>query len=181
MNKKTIIIIISIIAVFVVSSVFIKRNENSSYADKESNFTIELPSSWNLINRSVTINGSNTLFSNGSSTIVIKKFNRTDKVEEAIRFMGKDEFYVFLSDQVMSEIDGYKVLATSTVMINNLPFYAVDANYVGKNTQKEVSQKLYIVLGEKSYYIIGVDVYTELVPKFENEINKIINSFKITL
>jgi hypothetical protein len=180
MNKKTIIIIISLIAAFAIGFMLVNKDSITSYTDKESNFTIELPSSWNIVNRDVSVNGSNSLFSNGSSTITIKKFNRTDKVEQAIKFMGKDEFNIFLSDQVMSEIDGYKIQATSTVIINNLPFYAVNANYVGKNTQKDVTQKLYIVLNEKSYYIIGVDVYTELMSKFENEIDKIINSFKIT-
>jgi hypothetical protein len=179
MNKKILITAILLVLAIAIS-IYVKSNKTTSYSDTASTYTISAPKDWVMLDSSNATTTSNLALSNGSSTITVKRFDRTERVEEAIRFMGKDEFYVFLTDQIKSEIDGYQLVSTSTVKINNLDFYKAQATYVGKKTQKEVTQYAYFILGDTAYYIIGIDVYTEILDKSIVDINRIVNTFTLS-
>jgi hypothetical protein len=175
-NIKSITIITITVVVLIVLSVF---NTQRTHTDIISKYSIQLPWGWDVIRDVHATTTSDILFGDGESTIAVKRFDRTEPVENAINFMGKDEFMVFLSDQLKLDIEGYNIISTSTVKIGDKEFYALDSKYVGRTTQKDVTSKAYIILTDSSYYILGVDVYSESWDKKKDAIIKSINTFKL--
>ncbi len=168
MKKYIIIVIIAIAAVLLI----VRFNTQD--------FSIVLGDGWKLVEKSNSSTTSNTLYSNGSSTIVIKQYKRTESVNQAINFMGNQEFGNFLADQIKMDIGNqYEITSTSSIMINGVNFLEVDAKYIAPKTKKEVTQKTYIVIGDKAYYIIGTDIYTEILNQNLGQIETIINTFKL--
>jgi hypothetical protein len=177
--KKNIITVFIIIVALVIVGLVKFINTSRVYNDATDNFSVELPRSWKVVDSLYSTTTTNVQFSNGSSTIAIKRFDRTESVERAIAFMGEKEFLVFLIDQLREDIKGYEVVATSTIQIGSFNFLKVSGKYIGQKTQKEVIQNAYIILNTKDYYIIGVDVYTDVWVNEQDSIFKIINSFKV--
>lgn len=177
MKKYIIIAVVVIIAALLVVR-FNTRGE--VYSDNTSNFSIVLDNGWKLLDKGNSSTTSSTLFGNGSSTIVVKKFDRTDSVNQAISFMGNQEFGNFLAEQIKMDIGNqYEITATSSIMINGISFLEVDAKYIAPKTKKEVTQKTYITINDKAYYIIGTDIYTDILNQNLGQIEKIINTFKL--
>lgn len=175
-NIKPIIVVVATVLILVVASVF---NSQRTHVDEISKYSIQLPWGWSVTNEVHATTTSDTLFGDGESTIVVKRFDRTEKVENAINFMGKGEFMVFLTDQLKADINGYTVVSTSTVKIGDKEYYKLDSKYNGRTSQKEVVSNAYIILTDSSYYIIGTDVYLESWDKKKGDIIKSINTFKL--
>ncbi|MES3031555.1 MAG: hypothetical protein V4697_04065 [Patescibacteria group bacterium] len=150
------------------------------YINNDFKFSLFLPKGWKQTASSPsTAPKSTTVFSNGSSTIVVKKFPRTLESAKAISFMGENEFKKFIADGLREEISGYQVIATSTVNIQGREYYKVIGSYTGKQSQKQVTQHVYVGLTEESYYVIGVDVYNELWAVNKDAISASLSTLKL--
>lgn len=145
-----------------VKEVKVSLLESKPYINNDSKFSLYLPKGWKLLDKSSSETESNDFFTNGSSTLVVKRYIRGEASEKAIAFMGEEEFHAFLADQLKEDIKGYAPVSTSTVMINGVKYYKVIGGYTGGGTKKPVTHYAYITVLKDSYYIIGADVYTEL-------------------
>lgn len=182
-NKITIIVIllIALISIIVFSSQSGKTKslQENEYKDDKAHFSIFLPEKWNVLDSSNATNTSSTLFSNGSSTIVVKRFERTDKVDQAIKFMGEDQFMVFMTDQLAIDIDGYKLISTTTEIIGQDKYFKALGSYTGKGSKKDVNQYSYIRIVPDAYYLIGVDIYNDVPEKDQYIIFKSIETLRL--
>lgn len=185
MNKNKITIIAILLIVLISVLVFFGQSNNTQslqkmeYKDDKAKFSIYLPEKWTILDSSNATNTSSTLFSNGSSTIVVKRFERTDKVEQAINFMGEDQFMVFMTDQLAADIDGYKLISTTTEIIGQDKYFKALGGYTGKGSKKDVNQYSYIKIVSDAYYLIGVDIYEDIPKKSQNIIFESIKTLKL--
>jgi hypothetical protein len=177
-NKVIVGILIALVLSAIVFKV-VREKVFVTYTDQVSKFSIDLPRDWTLRDKTNSTATTSTQFGNDSMTIVVKRFSRTEITEQALRFMGEDEFMNFLTDQLREDIDGYVVVATSSEMINNISYFTINGSYTGKQSKKEVTQKTYIHINKEAYYIIGIDVYKDIWEKNMGEINKIILTLKL--
>lgn len=133
-----------------------------AYTDKDAQFSINLPKGWKILTNTYQASTSNVLFGNGSSTIIVKRYERTDKVEQALENLKTvKEFYAFIMLGIEEDIQGYTTVATSTATIGGLSAYRVTGSYVGPQSKKQVTQYAYVVLTDKNYYLIGADMYAD--------------------
>lgn len=158
----------------------------NSYIDNNSKFKINLPIGWTVQDVASSTSSSNTWFhdvskeeTRGAMTLVIGRFERTSSMDKSIKEFGEAGFVEEMSKQVRSGINQYSVISTSTIMINEVPYYLTVGSYVGGKTNKKVIQYTYLTLTDSAYYLIGIDTYEEIWEKNKEIIFESVSTLKL--
>lgn len=193
MNKKNLIFGI-IIIVALVGGVFYKvkygktllGSSTQLYADKTVGFSIQLPKDWAMLDKSVATTSAEVWFKNpkalpgeDGASMVVGRYDRNELSDKLISQIGDEKFIFALAADITSRINKYALVATSTEVVNGRLFTKIEGEYEGLNSSKKVKQFLYLNLADGAYYLIGVDVYTDLLPKLETGIMNSVKSFKM--
>lgn len=152
--------------------------QGTPYTDASSKFSIYLPLQWSLKAKSNSTSTSDSVFSNGASTMTVKRFPRTDQVEQVVSSRGSDAFLSIVADNLKTEISGYSVTATSSVVINGQKYYKVSGKYVGQSSKKEVIQYIYLALSKDAYYLVGFDIYSDAWAQAKDALLESVSTFR---
>jgi hypothetical protein len=194
-GKKKLVAVVVIILILIAAVVIFKNSsrnivnsniEEIAYVNDASKFSINLPKGWTKIDESVTASSTDTWFGNQSATqeergssIVIRRFEREDRMNEIISQLGSDFFLDALANNMVSGINKYALVATSTENINGRTYRVYKGTYEGLGSSRQATQYIYLNLRDDAYYMIGIDIYTDALPKLEAPIMESIKTFKV--
>lgn len=163
----------------------IKSNKNTSllqqslYTDIDSRFSIHLPSGWSLSGKENSTTTITSRFSNASSTMFVSKYPRSKEIEGVIEKLGPGGLLDIIVNNIASGLNQYKLISTQSTNINGTTYRQVISTYVGIKTKKQITQYIYLTLQKDSYYLIGIDVYSDIWDKNKEPILESMNSFKL--
>ncbi len=160
--------------------------QNSIYTDQLGYFSLELPSGWKEVDsiygtttETVLFSGSGVNEQDVGTRITVNKYERTKKVDNAIKIYTEEGFSQLIANDVKFGLNEYKELSNATTSIQGRMFYVIKGTYVGIKSRREVTQYLYITHTSDSYYLIGIDVYSDLWAANEDEVLRSIDTFKL--
>ncbi len=198
-NKKGIVIGIIILLLIVAGIVYAMKGNKSDapvtadasvlqevpYTDQIGKFSINLPTDWIKVDQSVTASSSDTWFGNPKAlpgeegaSIVIRRFESSPAMKQLVDQLGADQFLDGIMENMRMGINKYTLVSTSTTDINGRVFRITKGTYEGAGTGRQATQLVYMHMKDDAYYLIGVDIYTDLLPKLEERLNQTIITFK---
>jgi hypothetical protein len=158
--------------------------QDSPYIDSSAQFSIVLPQGWAVLEKENSTTSASTWFHNASSTdagnvrLAVERFERTAAMEKIIGSFGTEAFTQGLIESLWVDLD-LNIVKNEKVTIGGIPFIHIHSSYVGKETQKEVTQHMYFAFTDTHYYRIGIDAYTDVWKKNNSELLASIETFKI--
>jgi hypothetical protein len=200
MNKKRTIAVIVVLVIIIIVGVLVYKNNNKvnnqanvvstttnlGYVDQVGKFGLNLPAGWTKVTQNVATSSSDTWFANPTApedekgaSILVRRFARTEDMNTLISKIGGNVFLDLIVESTKQSINKYAIVATTTQDINGVTYKITQATYEGLDSKRQATQFLFLTLTEDAYYLIGVDVYTDLLPKLEQPLLNSIKSFQI--
>jgi hypothetical protein len=148
------------------------------YIDENTKFSIYLPENWTKTRTDYGSSTSQVWFKNGSSTILVSRFQKTTVMDSMIERLGSEGFLKNMTD-LMASSTNLKDQTYSKVSLNGVEFLKMTGTYTGKITKRPATQYIYVALTPDAYYRIGADAYTDTWTEQGTAIRQSVASFKI--
>lgn len=158
---------------------FVSLVQPVPYIDKIARFSLNLPNGWSESDKKVSSTTSNIWFKNASSSIVLTRHIRTAETEKNISNLGPGGLIDGIVNSIVSGLNQYNLVSTKSMSINGVPYRQVISTYVGVKSKKQATQYLYVTLAKDAYYLIGIDVYSDVWEKEKDAIMQSINTLKL--
>ena len=136
------------------------------YIDRDISFFIELPAGFVVAEKQNTATTSSTWFHDASTTatssaqLVVERFTISSELEKMVKQFGPGPVTQGLIENLWLDLE-LDILTNERITIGGVPFIHIHSTYIGKGSQKEVTQHMYFVFTPEYYYRIGVDVYSD--------------------
>lgn len=149
------------------------------YVDQTAKFSLNLPKGWSENDKKISSTTSNTWFAGASSTMVVTRHARTAETEALLTKLGPGGLIDTIVNNIVSGLNQYNLVSTKSMSVNGVPYRQVISTYVGVKSKKQATQYLYVTLAKDAYYLIGIDVYSDVWEKNKDAIMQSVNTLKL--